>query len=288
LREWHDFCLSAQTGWGRLMTMPLSGQDRRPMPFARSLALAAVLATAVPGLAQTPGSAPPASAQQAEEAALRKLIADSASRLAALPGFEVTFTGSYDSVQPSGEKIEFNEIRRISLLRPGKLRIEQVESDGSLTVILFDGAKIRVLDPQTGVFAEAPQPGSIDDAVIYLVRDLKIRLPLAMMLTSRFGEDLAGRIQTVSYVEWTDILGRPAHHLAARGVGVDMQVWISDDDEKQPLRIVLTYPTEPGQPQVRTLFLDWKPGAPDAERFKWDPPAGARGVPFQSQFEGQK
>lgn len=219
---------------------------------------------------------------------MRRLIRESAAGLAALPGFEVTFTGSYDSVQPSGEKIEFNEIRRIALSRPGMLRIEQVESDGGVTDILFDGSLIRVYDATTGSFAEAPQPGTIDDAIVYLVRDLGIRLPLAMMLTTRLGDELDGRINSVSYVEYTDILGRPAHHLAARGAGVDMQIWISDDEQRLPLRIVLTYPAEPGQPQVRTLFVDWKPGAPPPDRFRWSPPAGARSIPFQSQFEGRK
>jgi hypothetical protein len=260
--------------------------------LARSLVLPALLGIAGPALAQAPAApaaqAPATPARQATEAELRRLITDSANRLAALPGYEVTFTGNYDAVQPSGEKIEFNEIRRVSLARPGKLRIEQIESDGDITVILFDGQVIRVLDTASGVFAEAPQPGSIDDAVIYLVRDLKIRLPLAMMLTTRLADDLDSRIRSVSYVEYTEILGRPAHHLAARGAGVDMQIWISDDDERLPLRIVLTYPDEPGAPQVRTLFLDWKPGAPDPARFQWAPPEGARAVPFQSQLEGQK
>ena len=65
---------------------------------------------------------------------------------------------------------------------------------------------------------------------------------------------------------------------------MDLQIWIADGDRPLPLRIVLTYVDEPGQPQFRAQFLDWKtepPGATDA--FRFTPPPAARKIAFAVQ-----
>jgi Predicted periplasmic protein (DUF2092) len=38
---------------------------------------------------------------------------------------------------------------------------------------------------------------------------------------------------------------------------VDFQLWIADGDQPLPLRAVLTYRREAGQPQFRAQFSDW-------------------------------
>jgi hypothetical protein len=217
----------------------------------------------------------------------RELLSGMATRLATLPGFEVTLAGSYDALQESGQKIEFNEVRAVALLRPDKLRMEQWRSDGARDLIVFDGRTISVFDGEAGVYAQAPQPGSLDDAVVYFVRDLGMRLPLAALLTKRFAAELQQRVTSVDYVEYTEILPVPAHHIAGRTAAVDFQVWIADGDQPLPLRIVLTYVNEPGQPQFRAQFLDWRLQAPaGAGVFSFTAPAEARQIAFAVQVPG--
>ena len=213
-----------------------------------------------------------------------ELLSGMAKYLAGLPGFQMQLVASYDVVQESGQKIEFNEIRAITVARPNLLRVEQQMSDGAADLLVFDGQQISVFDSQLGVYAQAPQPGSVDEAVVYFVRDLGMRLPLAAMLSTRLPEELSKRMKSVDYVEYTTILGTGAHHIAARGNTVDMQVWIADGERPLPLRIVLTYKTEPGQPQFRAQFLAWdeKSQAP-ADSFKFSPPAGAQKIIFAVQ-----
>jgi hypothetical protein len=213
-----------------------------------------------------------------------ELLSGMADFLAALPGFKVNLVCSYDVVQDSGQKIEFSELRKVSVARPDKLRIEQLSSDGAQDLVVFDGKDITIYNDQLDVFSQAPQPGSIDDSVVYFVRDLGIRLPLAAMLSSRLPEELEYRVKTVDYVEFTDILGPPAHHIAARTNTVDFQVWITDGERPLPLRVVLTYKTEPGQPQFRALFLNWDEQSPAvSEAFRFEPPADARKILFAVQ-----
>ena len=237
------------------------------------------------GMALSPvgssASEPPASRSQQ---VARERLSGMAAYLATLPGFEVSLVGSYDAVQESGQKIEFNEVRAVAVSRPDKLRVEQRRSDGVLDLVVFDGKTMTVFNGEAGVYAQAPQPGSLDDAVVYFVRDLGMRLPLAALLTTRFEAELQQRVTSVDYVEYTEILPLPAHHIAGRTAAVDFQVWIADGDQPLPLRIVLTYVNEPGQPQFRAQFLDWRLQAPEGTgAFTFTPPADARPIAFAVQ-----
>src|SRR5439155_816128 len=75
------------------------------------------------------------------------------------------------------------------------------------------------------VYATAPQPGGVDQTIVHFVRDLGMKLPLAMLLVSQLPAELTERVQSVDYVEKTSIDGAPSHHLAARTDSVDFQVW---------------------------------------------------------------
>jgi hypothetical protein len=240
---------------------------------------------AVPAAAQEVAAPAADSAQPTESQRLAgELLSGMSNYLAKLPGFRARLVSSYDVVQASGEKIEFNEIREVTISRPNLMRVEQQKSDGAQDLLVFDGQQINVYDSELGVYAQAPQPGSVDDAVVYFVRDLGMRLPLAAMLSTRLPDELSKRVKSVDYVEYTNILGPGAHHISARTNTVDFQVWIADGERPLPLRIVLTYKTEPGLPQFRAQFLDWdEKSAPPADAFIFKPPADAQKIVFSVQ-----
>ena len=88
-----------------------------------------VLLVATQALSATAGGADEAQhatlQSKAEQQRLAaELLSDMAKFLAALPGFEVSLVGSYDVLQDSGQKIEFNEVRRVAVARPDRLRME--------------------------------------------------------------------------------------------------------------------------------------------------------------------
>ena len=124
----------------------------------------------------------------------------------------VDVLAGYDVLQESGQKIQFLETRDIVVARPDRFRAEEKRADGLGNLVLFDGEKVTVWHGEAGVFARADQPGSIDDTVVYLERDLDMRLPLAMMLTTRLPKELERRVREIDYVETTDVLGETAHH----------------------------------------------------------------------------
>jgi hypothetical protein len=193
----------------------------------------------------------------------------------------------YDVVQSSGQKIEFGETRRVTMARPDLLRVEEIASDGRQDLTLFDGHHITVLDADTNTFAQAPQPGTVDDTLVFFVRDLKMRMPLAQLLTTRLPEEWPKRVRTVDFVETADVRGMPTHHLAGRTDTIDFQYWITKGEHPLPLRVVITYVNSPGQPQFRADFSDWNTSPKLATTsFEFRQPGGAQRIAFAAQVQG--
>jgi len=211
----------------------------------------------------------------------REILMQMAGFLSKAPGFSVTLHTSYDTVQRDGRKVEWNEVRSVTLNRPDRLRVESQRSDGARTLLVFNGKEITTFDESAKAYAQVSHPGTIDDAVVYFVHDLGMRLPLAVLMLDRLPSDLQQRIQSVEYVERTMTLGTPARHIVGKTATVDFQLWIAEGDRPLPLRAVLTYRNAPGQPQFRADFSDWNLDInPPDSLFAFTPPAGANRIPF--------
>jgi hypothetical protein len=223
----------------------------------------------------------PASDTEAVDGEAMAILRRMAERLAQAKGFSVSIRTGYDAVQESGQKIEFGEERTVSLSRPGGLRVEAARSDGSRRVIVFDGRTISVYDPDQKVYAQVEKTGDVDEAVRYLVRDLQVRVPLALLLVTSLPADLERRIEALAYVEQDRLTDAPTDHLAGRTADVDFQIWIAREGEPLPRRIVITYKHEEAEPQFWALFADWKlsPEVPAAQ-FAFAAPEGAERIPF--------
>lgn len=208
-----------------------------------------------------------------------------ANYLAKTPTFAVNLSDTYDTVQPSGEKIEFAATRKVVVSRPNGLRVEREESDGEKQIVLYDGKDITVFSPSNNVYAQTAKPGGIDEAVKYFLKDLNMRLPLAVLLVSQLPAELERRTESLDYVEKTTIHGQTAHHLAARTETVDYQVWIAEGPKPLPLRVVLTYKLAEGQPQFRAQFSDWNLAPQiDNAQFAFKPAEGAKKIAFLAQL----
>jgi hypothetical protein len=220
-----------------------------------------------------------------ETANAKDILKRMAEFLAKTPQFSVNLIDNYDVIQKSGQKIEFGESRKITISRPNGLRVDLEESSGEKHTVLYDGKDITVFSPSQNVYAQTAKPGGIDEAVMYFLKDLRMRLPLAALLLSRFPAEIESRTQSLDYVEKTVIEGISTHHLAGRTETVDYQVWIAEGAQPLPLRIVLTYKNAEGQPEFRAQFSDWNlaPKVQDAQ-FAFTPPEGTRKIAFQAQL----
>ncbi|OHB33035.1 MAG: hypothetical protein A2X84_06740 [Desulfuromonadaceae bacterium GWC2_58_13] len=201
--------------------------------------------------------------------------------LSKAPAFSVTVRSGYDAIQADGQRIEFGERRQVLLQRPDRLRVDVERSDGDRGLVVFDGQGITAFKANDNVYARVAKPGTVDDAVVYLVRDLQMTLPLARMFLANFPQDLEKQLVAAHYVEENHLFDVPTDHLAVRSTEVDMQVWIAQGEQPLPRRVVLTYKNAPNQPQFRADFADWNmsPSVDDAS-FSFTAPAGAEQIPF--------
>jgi len=265
--------------------MESSAQIRRRCCGAVTGALL-LAATAVGAQQAAPGKATPAAPAPTEsQARASAALARMADFLAAAQRFTVNVSAGYDAVQKSGQKIEFGETRKLTVSRPDRLRMEGERSDGTKVLVVFDGKQISLVDETANVYATAPQPGGLDDSIVHFVRDLGMRLPLAMLLLSRLPAEMHDRVQSADYVERTSVQGSVAHHLAARTPMVDFQVWVADGEAPLPLRIVITYKKAKGEPQFWAQFSDWNLAPPlEESTFQAKPPDGAQKIAFAAQL----
>src|SRR5262245_5244905 len=81
--------------------------------------------------AQAPGGSPDA----------RALLIKMGEFLGNTQRLSVSVRAAYDSVQTSGQKIEWNELRTLTLSRPDRLRMEAEKSNGARSLLVFDGSR---------------------------------------------------------------------------------------------------------------------------------------------------
>lgn len=238
-----------------------------------------LMAAPVSGAQQESGSS--AVAGQSAMDILRRM-GDFMSRL---PKFSVTIQDAYDVVQDTGQKIEFSDVRKLTLVRPDRFRMDVQRSDGEKAHVAFDGRLVTVYSPKQKVYANSFVPGTIDDAVTHYVRDLQMRLPLAMLFVSNLPGEIDRRVVSAEIVETSAITDPPCIHVAARTNRVDFQVWVPAQGDPLPRRVVITYREEKGQPQFQANLSDWNlsPDAPDT-LFTLSIPQDAAKIDFLSRM----
>lgn len=249
---------------------------------------AAVAADAAPAAkphaktsANPPAKAPAAAPEEAvKDPKAMEILLRMAGYMAKATNLGVTVLSSYDAIQEDGEYIEFGDRRRVELQRPNRLRIDVERSDGDKGKLVFDGKALTVFKPTDNVYAAVEKAGTVDDVLVYVVKDMQVPVPLARLFTTTFPQQLEKMVREIAYVETDRLFDVPTDHLAVRGDEVDFQVWVSQGDTPLPRRIIITYKNDPGAPQFRALLNDWTMTAVAAESFAFTPPAGAEKVPL--------
>jgi len=196
--------------------------------------------------------------------------------LAAQGEFEVQAEVAYDVRQPNGQMIEFGGTRRVSMRRPGHLRIESEARDAELHTLYFDGTTLSLDFPGDGAYVAVKRPGTLYQALDYLVEDLGTPAPLEDVLSENLYGEVAGRITSGAFLGEDRLGGRSCDHLAFRNEHVDAQFWVETGDRPLLCRIIVTHKNELGTPQFRATITDWDLAPKfDKAHFTYAPPKGA-------------
>ena len=234
-----------------------------------------------------------AGAEQGPDA--RKILFNMAEFIATAPALSVTIRSGYDAIQEDGQRIEFGSKRQYVLQRPDRFRVEVDRSDGDHGLFVFDGKAITVYKPEDKVFARVDKNGTVDEIMVYMVKDLLLTMPLARMFLSNFPQSLEKLVTSARYVEENHLFDVPTDHITARSKDVDLQLWIAQGEKPLPRRVVITYKNAPGAPQFWAEMSGWNLSpAFAADSFAFTPPAGTEQIPFlapvrqKNSLSGQK
>jgi len=215
--------------------------------------------------------------------AAKAVMKRAADFLAAQERFAFTAHVAYDVLQPNGQKLQFGDVREVTVRRPDRIRSMTRSRQGEVRTLYFDGKTISVDLPDDEAFIAVEKPGTLDAAIDYVVNDLDTPVPLGNFVKSNYYIDIADRIRSAYMVGTETIDERRCDHLAFRTDRVDVQLWIDVGDEPLPCGVVITYRHEAQSPQFRASFEDWDLSPKVSDKlFVFVPPKGSERIPVQA------
>jgi len=218
------------------------------------------------------------------DAALHKM----SDYLAALKTLRVeTNTVDETKVNPNGQKIQQLAESKITVRRPGELRIDRTSPNGKV-VFRDDGKQFSLYNSEKNVYATKAAPANLDQAADDARELLQVDSPGVDLLASNPYEALTNGVSEGRYIGLEPMGGAMAHHIAVtRNNGLSYQIWIQDGSQPVPLRYVVTGTDMKSSPQFTIELHNWQPSAQVSDdSFTFTPPPGAKKVAFAPPHKG--
>jgi len=164
---------------------------------------------------------------------------------------------NFDSVLPSGVKIQYAAEMDTAIKRPDHLAINY-KSDLGAKTIWYDGKTLTIFDPAHRAYASIATPDSIDAMFKQVADEKNLSIPLEGLDFN----DECGRayrdIQRAKYIGLNDADGIDCDHLGFIQADTDWQLWVNHNGKPLPRKIVITYKKLPSQPQWSAVFSNWR------------------------------
>ena len=185
-----------------------------------------------------------------------------------------------EDVLDTGQKLQFGERAGAIVRRPDRFAATR-SGDAMSRSVVYDGARVSVLDEAEGVYAVVDVPATIDGMLDHMADQYGVTLPIADLVFSSPYDALVGENAAGHYVGLHDVTGVECHHVAVSQDAVDWQIWIEAGERPLPRKLVITYKHEVGAPQFTALLHDWdlSPAVPN-RIFVFEPPDGAEQIEF--------
>jgi hypothetical protein len=245
----------------------------RPIALAGGL-LAAGLTGLSPTLvpaAEAAKAAKPTISEEASAALLRMGHTLGAERFS----FQARTIRVYSDV--GGQLLHIFHALKIVVQRPNRLFAE-VSGDDATTKLLFDGKTAYLFSAAQKKYAKIPVPdGTIEGLLKEAVGRLGVDFPLADFLTAAPNKAFLTGVTAGRVVNTVTIDGAPYLHLLfSQPPGIELELWLSKNDQSLPSRLVVTYRMLPGEPNFLAEFSDWSFNIhPSDAAFAFQPTAGA-------------
>jgi hypothetical protein len=240
------------------------------------------------------GRAPPAAAEAA--APTRPEISAAASAVLAhmgetLRGREFSFDAQTIRVYQGagGEPLHIFHTLDVTVRRPNRLLVARNGDDGASRLV-YDGKTLSVYAADGNAYASVPVPGTIGGMMRAAMGRLGIDFPLADFLTDAPDKAFLSGVAAGRVVNTVPIDGVPCLHMIfAQPPGIELELWLENTDRALPRRLIVTYRSLPGEPNLIATFSGWNFAVhPSDADFVFRPPPGAVKVALQPPKAAKK
>ncbi len=202
--------------------------------------------------------------------------------ISGLKSFSVQVTNTYDINTEDLGLVKYSESARVRVLRPDKMTVER-RGDNGRQFVVYDGKQVQVYNRDRNTYAKLAYKGTVIDMIDALSRNYGIDFPAADILYPDFVSDVQASVTRLSYLGITQIDGRDCFHIAAVTPERNWQIWIRDDAENLPMRLLIVYTQNDGSPQFQSDFREWRLNENENQAvFEFTPVNGVWEVPLQS------
>ena len=172
---------------------------------------------------------------------------------------------------------------KVTVRRPDRLLIEVNGDDGS-TKLFYNGRAVVLFGVETKQYSSISVPNTIQGMMKQVMGRLGVDFPLADFLTDSPDKSFLIGVTSGREVDTVTIDGvRCRHLLFIQPPGLELELWVEDNDRALPRRLIVTYRNLPGQPNFVAEFSDWDFSIhPTDAEFEFQPPEGAKEVALKS------
>ena len=178
---------------------------------------------------------------------------------------------------PNGEPLHIFHTLKVTVHRPNRLMAEVTGDDGS-SKLVFDGKTATIFSATQNKYASIAVPdGTIEGMLKEAVGRLGVDFPLADFLTATPNKAFLTGVTAGHVVDTVTIDGAPYLHLFFnQPPGIELELWVSKNEQSLPSRLIVTYRMLPGEPNFVAEFSDWAFVVRSSDTaFVFQPPPGA-------------
>ena len=186
---------------------------------------------------------------------------------------------AYESVQESGQKLQFEMLQRIAMRKPDQIFWVTLRDDATVGTAWYDNGRFNMIRQPANVWGEIQIPGGIAKMVQELVDDYQIVVPFPDILSGDSqGPWLGDDATSIAYIGEAWVNGQWTDHVAIRKPGIDIEIWIQKED-LFPAKLAIVFTEEEGMPGYTARFSNWSSTLPaDPSLFEFTAPPEAERI----------